>query len=503
MLVRRLIAAALAACLLLAGCAGSAQSDTPDVTEPELSAQSASSAAAPEEAEQHEYGLAYSAEDGWNPYTSRSQENRIVFALLYEGLFEVSPEFEAVPVLCESFTVSDDEKTYVFTLRADARFSDGTALTAADVAASYALAETSDYYAGRFQHIESYTASSAKTVTVTLDTACGSLPLLLDIPIVRSGTGSLPQPTGSGPYVLKSAPVRLESTSSWWQEKELPMGGQTVSLLATTSETEVRDAFELREISLVCTDPNAGTACVYHSDYELWICPTTVMVYLGFNQKSDLFSSALVRAGVTHLIDRDSIVTEEFGGFAASAALPASPLAACYDRALAAQYAYDPDAFTASVPSEEGTLLVNAGDRARVRAAERIARAMNEAGFAITVKSVSAEEYQTALETGAYDCYLGEIRLTTDFSLEAFLRPDGAAAYGIGGDETALTLNDKLLENAGNAYDLHRQVMEDGLLCPILFKSYAVYCARGAFSNLTAAPYNVFFAAPEPDEEAS
>ena len=65
--------------------------------------------------------------------------------------------------------------------------------------------------------------------------------------------------------------------------------------------------------------------------------------------------------------------------------------------------------------------------------------------------------------------------------------------------------NAKMLENAGNAYDLHKLVMDDGLLCPVLFKSGAIYTVRGIVPDgLTAAPYNLFYrAAQAPDEPES
>lgn len=494
--MRRLCALVLACALFLCGCTG--------LPQPEGTAGSEDAPVGPTGAAQQSpeatplcYGFAYSATAGWNPYSCMEQENRTIFPLLYEGLFEVAPDFTASPVLCESYTMSDDEKTYVFQLNPDARFTDGSLLTTTDVIASYEYAEQDGYYESRFDHIASYEATGLHTLTVTLNAACGDLPLLLDIPIVKAGTQLRLRPTGSGAYVVLNAPTRLEPAASRWRDTALLFDGGEISLTATISEADVRDAFELRKIALVCTDPTAGTACVYHSDYELWTCPTTVMVYLGFNQESELFSDAAVRAGITHLIDRDTIISEEFGGFASAATLPASPLAPCYDRSLALRYGYDPACFEAEVnQTEEAILIVNAGDTARLNTAKRIAAALTEVGIHLTVSALPPEQYEQALLYGLYDCYLGEIRLTADFNLEQFFRIYGSARFGIHGHEEALDAAMKMLENAGNAYDLHELVMDEGLLCPILFKNYAVYCARGAFSDVTAGPYNVFYKAP-------
>lgn len=67
------------------------------------------------------------------------------------------------PVLCEDYSVSDDGLTYTITLK-NAYFSNGAALTAADVIYSFAQAAASELYQERFGDIFSYEATSGDTV---------------------------------------------------------------------------------------------------------------------------------------------------------------------------------------------------------------------------------------------------------------------------------------------------------------------------------------------------
>ena len=55
----------------------------------------------------------------------------------------------------------------------------------------------------------------------------------------------------------------------------------------------------------------------------------------------------------------------------------------------------------------------------------------------------------------------------------------------------ALCLNS--LENSGNYYNLHQMVVQDGMLTPILFRTYAVYIERGLMSGLSPARDNVYW----------
>ena len=56
---------------------------------------------------------------------------------VYEGLLEYAPaSTELRPALAESWEVSDDGRTYTFTIRSGVTFHDGSELDAEDVAAS-------------------------------------------------------------------------------------------------------------------------------------------------------------------------------------------------------------------------------------------------------------------------------------------------------------------------------------------------------------------------------
>jgi peptide/nickel transport system substrate-binding protein len=68
-----------------------------------------------------------------NPLLAISDADRDLSVLTYAGLMGLSGSGNLVPVLAESYTVSPDGKIYTFTLRANAKFSDGTPVTAQDV----------------------------------------------------------------------------------------------------------------------------------------------------------------------------------------------------------------------------------------------------------------------------------------------------------------------------------------------------------------------------------
>ena len=85
-----------------------------------------------------------------NPHNARTDSAFNIVRDLFEGLTSHDPDGKVVPGVAESWQVSDDGQVYTFTLRQDARWSNGDPLTAADFVYSFRrLADpaTGAYYA--------------------------------------------------------------------------------------------------------------------------------------------------------------------------------------------------------------------------------------------------------------------------------------------------------------------------------------------------------------------
>ena len=149
------------------------------------------------------FSLAYYPAQGLNPLYCTDYTNRALFPLMYQSLFVTDQNYNVAPLLCGSYTVSDDLKNYTFYVASNARFSDGDRVSGEDVTASLLAAMSSGYYVGRFSHIKSISNTRDGGVLIQLNTAYENLPILLDIPIVKKEDVASDRPVGSGPYVLQ------------------------------------------------------------------------------------------------------------------------------------------------------------------------------------------------------------------------------------------------------------------------------------------------------------
>ena len=500
--MKRILCFMLGLCLLLtvfAGCGNDGDSYTPtgnglsgenDLLAPEP----------PSDPKVQELSLIYYAEKSMNPYLCTDFTNRALFGLIYPSLFIVDREYNVEPQLCKQFSVSADMRSYTFHVE-NATFSDGSPLTDADVATSLLAAKESPVYGGRFTHITDILVAPGGGVTVSLSTPMEELPLLLDIPILKANQVSMDRPLGTGPYMLDETGTAgvLRRRNNWWCNARMTVTANAIALVKATDNAQIRDNFEFNGLSLVCADPGSDKYADYRCDYELWDCENNIFLYMACNMESEIFSNAAVRGALSTVVDRDYMVENFYRGFARAAALPASPLARCYNDTLASRYAYDGGAALKKALSDEGMVgkemvfLVNSDDSLRVRVAKKIAEAFTEAGLVVTVSALSTSRYTRALEKGEYDLYLGQTKLSPNMDLSNFFTNSGALCYGEMGDVALYTMCTEALANYGNFYTLHQNVMNDGRLCPILVRSYAVYAIRGLLTGLTPARDNIFY----------
>lgn len=496
--MKRITAFLLLAALLCGSLAGCSTEEPPFVPTGDA-LDDGGATTAPRQDEDQKLTLIYYPDRSLNPYTCMDYTNRVLFSLLYQGLFAIGPEQQAQPVLCESYTVSADFKTYTFYL-CKAWFADGTAVTAEDVVQSLNAAKRGSYYAGRFQHIKSIHAQDG-AVVIQLSLAMENLPVLLDIPVVKAAETASEAPMGTGPYQLETlaAGKQLRRQAAWWCKAACVATAPTIALEEATSVSQIRDSFEFGDVDLVCADPGNDTYVDYRCDYEIWGCETGLMLYLVCHTDSWLFHDVSVRKALTHAMDRSVLVEEFYRGFATVATLPADPGSPYYNDALASRYGYDGTAFEAAlangkVPEDEiAVLAVNADDARRVRVAEWIAETLRGYGLQIRLEKIPEEEFEEYLEEGKFDLYLGQTKLSPNMDLSAFFADGGSLSYGELADDTLYYMNQEALANSGNYYNLHEQIMENGNLIPLLFRSYAVYATRGVVTALTPARDGLFY----------
>ncbi len=462
----------------------------------------------PEEENTQELTLAYYPDRSLNPLFGSDYTNRVLMSLMYQGLFAVSNKKKPTPILCSSYRVSADTRTWVFYVENNATFSDGTRVTPEDVVATYTKAKENDYYKNRFYHLHSMDILEDGGIAFFLDTPYENLPLLLDVPIVKAAEVEAEIPLGTGPYVFAEGVggAHLQRNPSWWcGSLKIPATDESIALVEVASTADVRDEFQFGEVSVVCTNPMSASFAEYRCDYELWEIESGYMMYLGCNVTwSEFFDDGTLRTFLTYALDRDTYAAEYYKGMVDSVTLPCPPTEVYYNTTLAKGYEYDNLKFLDKlrgyrIPQKkkggnaEMRLLVNSDDSCRVQIARDIAETLTDLGLPCKTLECSGTAYKNALYANSFDIYLGMTRLSPTMDLTEFFRPYGAMGSGGLANETLYNLTLQSLENSGIYYNLYKILVEDGRIIPMLFGYYNVYAQRGLMPDLAPSRDNVFY----------
>ena len=122
-----------------------------------------------------------------------------------------------------------------------------------------------------------------------------------------------------------------------------------------------------------------------------------------------------------------------------------------------------------------------------------LALMLEACGLKVELKEETRDLYYRALQYKEYDLYLGQTRLSPNMDLTEFFDETGKISFGPMNEAAIYTQCLLALENSGNYSDLHRAILNDGRLVPVVFRNYAVYANRGVVENLAPARDNLFY----------
>jgi len=462
------------------------------------------------------FSLNYSSLYGLNPISDLHKVNQLTASLVYEGLFALDENFGYYPVLCESWS-TENGTYYTFKIKSGITFHDGTALTAYDVAYSLNQAKGSSLYGGRFSKVYGISATDSETLAVSLTRANMLFPALLDVPIIKNGSVSEDNPEGTGPYVLAKEQdySLLKAYEGWRGYDSLPL--KRIYLQEYNADSLVA-AYEGGYVDLVVSDPTEVSSLAYSGNSEARYYNTTYLQYLGFNMTGGFFSDSSMRQAMTYLIDRTYITQTLMSGGGTECFVPTAVSSEAVG-SVASRFSYSPEK-TIEILTSAGVsdynkdgwveymsgnvpvrftvkFIANKDNTVKLAAAEKIAGAMRDIGINVDLQKLSFEDYTSALESGNFDMYYAEVRLTADFDLSELLFRNGKLNYGgIDDDAYEVLLNayfsadDDLRKTAAEA--LYNDIANTAPIVPVAFRRQAMLTKRGVVSGASPSASGVF-----------
>jgi peptide/nickel transport system substrate-binding protein len=259
---------------------------------------------------------------GFNPFNA--SDNLLSVGFIYEPLVYVNPlqNGKTTPMLATSWAWGAGNKSLTFQIRQGVKFSDGTPLTAADVAYTFNMLKKNPGLdlTGAWSVLSSVTATGPYTVTMDFSTV--AVPYFYYIadqtPIVPEAvwskianptTNAITDPIGTGPFLMsKCSPSNITYTANphYWQPG-LPKIAK-IEYPAYTSNNTANDDLA-NGTAQWGAQYIPGIQAFYTSkspDYHYWF-PPTVNVSLIPNLTNPLLSNVKVREAMSYAIDRSKV----------------------------------------------------------------------------------------------------------------------------------------------------------------------------------------------------
>jgi peptide/nickel transport system substrate-binding protein len=358
--------------------------------------------------------------DNLDPHNTSAYFSFQVLENVYDTLVEPDENLEMQPSIAESWETSEDQLTWTFALREGVKFSDGSDLTAEDVAYSYNRIideELSSSY--RFAEVKSVKAIDPQTLEIQLKQP---QPNLLAAVGAYAGMAIVSKdnvksrdiktdPIGSGPFMVENFRsgdrIELVRNDEYWGEKP-PLDGVTFTFVK--DPTVALQNLEGGEVQWTDNLPPQQASSLQESD-ELTVEsePSSDYWYLALNQDRKPFDDVDVRRAIATAIDREAIVkAAKFGN--ATVNQTAIPEASSWYHDYA-PYETDPeqaqqlldDAGVSDITME---LMVTSEYPETVSAAQVIADQLSDIGIEVKIRELDFTTWLDEQGKGNFDMFM-------------------------------------------------------------------------------------------------
>lgn len=257
--------------------------------------------------------------DSLDPHKAQAAGTREVLFNIFEGLVKPDSTGNYVPAVASDYKISDDAKTYTFTLRDGVKFHDGSDVTVEDVI--YSINRCKDDSNGEalvpeYSNIDKIESTDNKTIVITLKEANTEfLPYLDKAIIPASNKDPEKNVIGTGPfkYVSRSAQenVVVERFDDYWGDKAYL--DKVTFKIESDTDSIVMD-LNGGSIDMYCRISDDQSSQISKDDFNIEEGTMNLVQALYLNNAEKPFNNVKVRQALSYAINRQEIMDYMAGG---------------------------------------------------------------------------------------------------------------------------------------------------------------------------------------------
>lgn len=448
----------------------------------------------------------------FDPRLSTDSSSQKINKLIFSGLLKKNNKLNLVPDLAESYQIVDPE-TYLFRLKDNIFFHDGTRLTSKDIQATYEsmiAGDSQSPFQESLSIIQKIEIPDSLTIIFHLKKPHSPFLTLMSLGILSKEfiqTSSQQQhiPVGTGPYYLVQTSdtkdvVHLKRFKNYFGSK-----AKTENLIFRVILDSTLRTLELIKgrLDIVQNDiPYVLIPRVKQEQDLIFLSDVGInFTYMAFNLKNDSLKNKKVREAISMAIDRDQIIQYKLSGLAKKANSLLSPTHWAYHNLLP-QYEHnlnkarrlldqtpfkDPDG---DGPKPRFRLTYKTSSvKERVEIARLIAENLKKIGIDVTVESYEFGTFYRDIRQGDFDIFtLTWVGLTDPDIYHSIFHsksvpPGGAnrghyqnAALDILLDKSRLETNHDQLKTI--YHEIQKIVYDDFVYAPLWYEDNFVFMKR-------------------------
>jgi peptide/nickel transport system substrate-binding protein len=379
--------------------------------------------------------------------------------LIYDGLVQLDASLNPTPDLAQHWEQTGPT-SWVFTLRPDATFQDGTKVTPEDVVYTFTTIldpKLNARFRSLYEPIALVEAIGDDKVRFTLKAPYAPLLSYLDLGIVPkhaidAGRDLNTAPLGAGPFRFtrweRGSRIVLSANDSYFGGRPAIDEIDTMIVPDNTARAQALESGDL-DIILSPLSPQDVQRLAADKRFSHTRLPGISITYLNFNIRNPVLSDQAVRRAVAMLIDQTTVVQQIYGGIdvpATSLLIPS--LKASYTPDIR-QPAYDPDGARKLLaedgwkPGPDGilakagqklsfTLSTHSEDPNRVQTIEFLQNSLQQVGIEAKVLVTDWPAFIGNTQTGKYDlAFFGwTILVDPDRAMYSELSTSGSLNFG-------------------------------------------------------------------------
>lgn len=419
--MKKLLALLIAAVMLVAGaCSGGNQGNAQRAANNNNSA--------PAVKDEIKVGLDVDA-GTMDPRLGRDSSAKRVTDLVFDGLVYIDANLKPQPALAESWE-NPDPTTWIFKLRDNVYFHNGTKFTAKDVKYTFDSILDEKFgapYRSLYAPIKSVEAVDDLTVKFTLSSPYAPLLSYMDMGIVPQDAASQPDfssnPVGTGPYKFvswsKNNNIVFEANDKYW-------GGapktKKITYFIIPDNTTRAAALESGDVDFIHSPLSPQDIGRLKGDNRFVVAETEGLgfTYACFNFASEVMSDLKVRQAVAYMINKESISKDIYQSMDKPGVSPIIPPSWAYSDKVT-NFEYNPekakqllaeagwkDSDGDKILDKNGkkltiTLSTHTEDPNRVQMVEFLQNELSQIGIDAKVSTTEWPTFNTNLTNGKFD----------------------------------------------------------------------------------------------------